>query len=146
MRVLLDTDVILDLFLDRMPFADDSAALWEAHEQGRLTAYVSAVTPVNIFYIARKLKGQDLARQSVAELLAMLNISPVNQSVLRDALDLEFKDFEDAVQHASASATQLEGIITRNIEDYKTAAIPVYSPTEFRAEFKTILEPSESDN
>lgn len=73
MQVLPDTGIVLDLLLDRPGFAEHAAALWEANEQGRLDAYVSAITPVNIFYIARKLKGV-VARQAVAELLAALRI------------------------------------------------------------------------
>ena len=65
--LLLDTDVILDLYLDREPFADAAAALWQAHEAGHITAYVSAITPINLFYVARKLKGFAIARQAVTE-------------------------------------------------------------------------------
>ena len=61
MQVLLDTNVILDLFLAREAFVDDAALLWQAHEQNRLTAYVSGITPVNLFYIGRKLKGGEVA-------------------------------------------------------------------------------------
>ena len=57
MRVLLDTNVVLDFLLDREPFADAAAALWEAGRNGQIENYVSALTPVNVFYIARKLKG-----------------------------------------------------------------------------------------
>lgn len=61
MHVLLDTNVVLDFLLDRAPFAEAAAQLWEAQRQGRFVAYVSAITPVNIFYIARKLRGIALA-------------------------------------------------------------------------------------
>lgn len=57
MRILTDTNVILDIFLDREPFVDDARLIWKAHEEERLTAYVSAITPVNLFYIARKAAG-----------------------------------------------------------------------------------------
>jgi len=55
-RVLLDTNVVLDFLLDRVPFADAAATLWQANDAGKITAYVSAITPANVFYIARKLK------------------------------------------------------------------------------------------
>jgi predicted nucleic acid-binding protein len=58
MRVLFDTNIILDLFLDRLPFADDAADLWQANIDGRLEGFVSAITPVNLFYIARRLKDR----------------------------------------------------------------------------------------
>ena len=59
-RVLLDTNVVLDFLLDRAPFADAAAALWQANDDGRIDAYVLVITPVNVFYIARKLKGAAL--------------------------------------------------------------------------------------
>ena len=130
MRVLLDTDVILDLLLDRAGFAEH-AALWEAHEQGRLEAYVSAITPVNVFYIARKLKGAETARQAVIELLATLRVCPLDQTTLEKALTLPFSDYEDAVQLASTLAYHLDALVTRNLEDYKNATLPVFSPSEF---------------
>ncbi len=69
MRALLDTDGILDLLLDRTEFADAAAAMWEANDLGRFEDYISAITPVNVYYIARKLKGADAARQAIVELL-----------------------------------------------------------------------------
>lgn len=135
MLVLLDTDVILDLFLDREPFADAAAILWRAHETEQLTAYVSAIMPVNIFYVARKLKGQEVAHQAVTELLAALPVSTVDHAVLQAALATDFKDFEDAVQHASALANGIETIITRNVSDYSAATLSVYTPDDFLRQF-----------
>lgn len=103
-QVLLDTDIILDLYLDREPFADAAATLWGAHEAGYLIAYVSAITPVNLFYVARRLKGREVARRAVSELLATLPVCAVGLVVLKTGLETGFKDFEDAVQHASAIA------------------------------------------
>ena len=133
MRVLLDTDVILDLLLDRTGFVESAAALWEAHEQGRLEAYISGITPINVFYIARKLKGAEIARRAVIELLATLRICPLDQAALETALTLPLNDYEDAVQLASAMANRLDALITRNLEDYKNATLPVFSPPEFLA-------------
>lgn len=131
MRVLLDTDVILDLLLDRPGFADDAAAIWEANDYGRLDAYVSAITPVNVFYIARKIKGAEKARQAVAELLSAIRVCPMDHAIFQTALSLALADYEDAVQLASAMANQLDVLITRNLEDYKGAAMTVLSPPEF---------------
>lgn len=131
MRVLLDTDVVLDLLLDRAPFSDAAAALWQAHERGQLDAYISAITPVNVFYIARKLRDELTARQAVAELLLTLNVCGIDHETLRGALTLSFHDFEDAVQSAAADAAGLEAIITRNDRDYELARLPVYTPGDF---------------
>ena len=76
MRVLIDTNVVLDHLLDRQPFAIDATALWEANARGQCESYVSAITPVNIFYIARKLKDANTARLIVASLLAACRLFP----------------------------------------------------------------------
>ena len=131
MRILLDTNIILDLFLEREPFVEDAALIWKAHEGSHLTAFVSALTPVNVFYIGRKLKGVKLDLSAVQALLATLPVAAVNQAVLEAGLQLGFKYSKDAVKHACATAGGLEAIITRNISDFAGAEIDVFAPTEF---------------
>jgi predicted nucleic acid-binding protein len=131
MRVLLDTDVILDIFLERQTFAEVAAALWDANRAGDFEGYVSGITPVNLYYIARKVKGYEKARLAVETLLNAFQICPVDDNVLQSALSGLITDFEDAVQHESASALQLDAIITRNLEDYRQATLPVFSPSHF---------------
>ncbi|HEX8888570.1 MAG TPA: PIN domain-containing protein [Pyrinomonadaceae bacterium] len=131
MRVLFDTDVVLDLVLDREPFADAAAVLFTQHEKGRIRGYISGITIINVFYITRKAKGIAGARKSVEELLATLSVCPLDQPVLLSAHNLTFTDYEDAVQHACATASGLDAIITRNLADYKNATLPVFSPTDF---------------
>jgi predicted nucleic acid-binding protein len=143
MRVLFDTNVILDLFLDRKPFADQAAELWQANENDQLEGYVSAITPVNLFYIARRLKDSDVARQAVTEVLAALRVCPLNQTALQTALDLPFADYEDAVQHASATTSQLDAIVTRNPKDFTEATLPVFSPTDL---LQQLAPPGENDD
>lgn len=140
MRVLLDTNVILDLFLDRAPFADVAATLWLAHEREQLTAYVAAITPINLFYIARKLRDEETARKAVIELLAALYVCAIDQGMLSAALKLPFRDYEDAVQHAAATAEGLDAIITRNTKDFSAATLPVFTPSEFIRQYLPTME------
>jgi len=140
MRVLFDTNIILDLLLDRAPFADDAAALWQANADGRLEGFVSAITPVNLFYIARRLKDRATAFRAVSEVLAALSVCPVDHLVLQTALTLPFTDYEDAVQHASAIGSRLDAIVTRNIKDFTGATLSVLSPAELLLQ----LSPSSS--
>lgn len=136
-RVLLDTNIILDLFLDRAPFSVHAAALWQANEDGHFEGYVSAITPVNLFYIARKFKGVTTARQAVAEILAACQVCPLDQTVLQLALVLPFTDYEDAVQHASATANHLDAIITRDPTGFAGATLPIFAPAEFLKQLST---------
>ncbi|MBP9500703.1 MAG: PIN domain-containing protein [Candidatus Promineofilum sp.] len=140
MRVLLDTDVILDLLLDRAPFADAAAALWLAHEREQLNAYIAAITPINLFYIARKLRDEETARKAIIELLAALNVCAIDQETLHSALLLPFRDYEDAVQHAAANTAGLDAIITRNTKDFSAATLPVFTPSEFIQQYLPTME------
>ena len=128
MRILLDTNVVLDFLLDREPFADAASAVWEAGRKGRIEIYVSALTPVNVFYIARKLKGALEARRVIEGILAECQIALIDSGVLQDALALPLTDFEDAVQHASATGGQLDALVTRDPKDYAKATLPIFSP------------------
>ncbi|HEX9926678.1 MAG TPA: PIN domain-containing protein [Anaerolineae bacterium] len=130
MRVLFDTNIILDLFLDRAPFADEAAKLWQANADGRVEGYVSAITPVNLFFIARRLRDRSTAFQAVAEVLAVMSICPVDQMALESALTLPFSDYEDAVQHASAISSGIDAIVTRNTKDFTGATVSVFVPAD----------------
>jgi predicted nucleic acid-binding protein len=131
MRVLFDTDIALDLILRRDPFFEAARDLFELNARGAFDAYVSAITPVNVFYVARKIIGPVTARQAVGELLIAADVCPLGRAVLSDALASPFSDYEDAVQHACAAAAGLDAIVTRNSGDYKDAALPVFSPADF---------------
>ncbi|MDT4898328.1 MAG: hypothetical protein QOH25_3405 [Acidobacteriota bacterium] len=131
MRVLLDTDVILDHLSGRAPFAQTMSRLLELNAQGAFDGYISGITPINIFYIARKFMGRDKLMQALKDLLFAVRVCPINHAILSQAFTLPFTDYEDAVQHASATASGLDAIITRNLKDYKNATLPVFSPTDF---------------
>jgi len=92
---------------------------------------------VNVFYLMRKAKGIDQARQAIGDLLIAVEVCPITQTVLEAAFTLSFTDYEDAVQHASAAAVGLDAIVTRNLDDYKNAVLPVYSPADFLNQLKT---------
>ncbi|GAB4540169.1 MAG: hypothetical protein Fur002_06420 [Anaerolineales bacterium] len=90
------------------------------------------MTPVNIYYIARKtLQNQDEARNLIAKILGLFKICALTKAELQSALSLPFTDYEDAMQTASALIENLDAIVTRNKNDFAGASIPVYSPAEF---------------
>jgi len=131
MRVLLDSNVILDFILNRIEFFEEADEIFVRLQNMEFAAYVSAITPVNTFYTSRKELGKDAAFIAVQELLNLVEICQADKAVLQTAFLLGFSDYEDAVQCASAMAENLDGIVTRNSKDYKTSPISVYSPTEF---------------
>jgi hypothetical protein len=95
-----------------------------------LEGFVSAITPVNLFYVARRLKDRHTAFQAVSEVLAALSVCQVDQLTLQTALALPFTDYEDAVQHASATVSGMDAIVTRNSKDFTEARIPILSPAQ----------------
>jgi predicted nucleic acid-binding protein len=137
MRVLLDTDVILDVIAARLPFTEQAAELLDLSEQGVFEGYISALTPLNVFYVARKAKSPSDLREAVKELLRVVKVCPLNDSVLDAAFALPFKDYEDAVQHCCATAEGLEAIVTRTVRDFKNSTLPVFTPTEFLDHIKS---------
>lgn len=128
MRVLVDTNIILDDFLEREPFVEDAAALMEAIESERIVGYVTATTLTNIFYIARRqTRSIELARQAVSETLTLMEVCLVDRAILEAAFASNLRDFEDAVQLACAIASRLDAIITRNPQDFAGATLPILS-------------------
>lgn len=140
MRVLLDTNVVLDHLLNRAPWAADATAIWRISIAGECDAFVSAITPVNVFYVARKGVGAVLARRITASLLAAVRVCAVDHAVLQVAQALAFNDYEDAVQYASAAAAHMDMIVTRDIAGYASATLPILSPFDFLQHLRTTTQ------
>jgi len=130
-KALFDTNVILDLLLDRDPFADAAAHLISKVERSEMIGFVCATTITTIHYLTAKALGSKAAVQHIDSLLALFEIAPVNRIVLEDALKSKFNDFEDAVIHASALHVGAEYIITRNSSDFKLSELPVFEPNAY---------------
>ena len=125
MRVLVDTNVILDALLEREPFVADARALLEAIRLERVTGYVTATTLTDIFYIVRRGTRSNKQARAASRTLALMEICEVNRSRLEAAIASNLQDFEDAVQLACAMADQLEAIVTRNAQDFASATMPI---------------------
>jgi len=130
-KVLFDTNVVLDLLLDREPFADFAAYLFAKVEQSEITGFLCATTITTIHYLLKKALHDEQAETHIQTLLALFEIAPVNRIVIEQALELKFSDFEDAVLNEAARHAGAAYIITRNNSDFKNATLPVYSPNEF---------------
>ncbi|MDQ3219848.1 MAG: PIN domain-containing protein [Acidobacteriota bacterium] len=131
MKVLLDNDIVLDFLLKRKKFFDDADEIFVRLQNLEFDGYIAAITPINAFYTCRKEIGKGSAFEAVGELLGLVEVCPVGKDVLQRAFSLDFSDFEDAVQCASAMAESLDAIVTRNTKDYKNSPMQVHSPSEF---------------
>ena len=127
MRVLIDTNIVLDFLLQREPFFQDAELLFQKIDSGFVIGYATATTLTDIFYIARRhTRSIEQAQQAVLETLTAMEICPVNRAILESAFVLGSVDFEDSVQVACALAQGLDAIITRDT-DFVSTLIPVLS-------------------
>jgi predicted nucleic acid-binding protein len=132
-RVLFDTNVVLDHLLEREPHADIAEHLLSLVDTGRLEGVICSTTATTIHYLAAKAVGAAAAIDYLRELLAIFDVAGVDRETLRGALDLGFPDFEDAVLHEAARRDGVAAIVTRNGKGFAHSAIPVFSPIELLA-------------
>lgn len=98
MRILIDTNVVLDFLQQREPFVEDAAKLFEKIDAGEIEGFIAATTITNIYYIVRKAAGIVAAQDAITQILTDLYICPVDRSVIEQAIAVNFRDFEDTVQ------------------------------------------------
>jgi len=142
-KVLFDTNVVLDVLQQRKPHFIFSAPLMNRVEQGTVTGLLCATTVTTIAYLTEQylMKEQGKkrmdARAGTAVVLNMLlkvfDIAPVTRAVINSAANSRFEDFEDAVLYESAVAAGVDGIVTRNQSDYEKSTVAIYSPQELEA-------------
>lgn len=130
---MFDTNVVLDVLMDRHPFADIAVRLFVSVEQGDITGYLCSTTITTVHYLSAKVLGAAKAQGEIRKLLTLFEIAPVNRPVLESALNANFADFEDAVAHEAARHVGADAIVTRNQKDFTGAGISVYTPTELSA-------------
>jgi predicted nucleic acid-binding protein len=111
MRVLIDTNVVLDFLQEREPFVENAARLFERIDTGEIEGFIAATTITNIYYIIRRAAGRIVAQDAITQVLSDLNICAVDFEVLEQALALNFEDFEDAVQYVCAVAHNADAIV-----------------------------------
>ena len=136
-RLLFDVNVVLDVLLDRRPFADASSAAWAAVERGDAEGMLSAHAVTTLHYLNARAVGVRIATETTEALLTVFDVAPVDDPVLRSALALEWKDFEDAVTAAGARRAKCDAVVTRNPRDFKGAAVRVLTPAEAVAWIET---------
>jgi predicted nucleic acid-binding protein len=136
-RIFIDTNIIIDLFGRRDPYYSPAAGLFSAIEKGLFDASVSSLTFANIHYVLRKELGSRKAVEALKNLRKLVTILPVGDSVIAQALDSVFTDFEDAIQYYTALDNNIPFIVTRNRKDFRTATISICTAEEFLAQFNS---------
>jgi predicted nucleic acid-binding protein len=127
-QYLLDTSVLLDLFLNRLPWAAEMAVIWDAHRQHQIGAFVAAFAVPTIFYIVRRQAGLTTAQAVVQACLNTLDIAPIDRPTLLAAQAFSGLDFEDDLQIACAVQAGVDAIVTRDPRGFAPSPIPVLTP------------------
>ena len=130
MNVCFDINVILDVMLDRKPFSDPASLLLSYVERGKISGIIPASAITTIHYLASKVLGKNKALKHINSLIFLFEIAPINGSVIKQALNSGFSDFEDAVLYYAGYNAKADAIVTRDAKGFKKSALPVYSPQE----------------
>lgn len=136
MNVLFDTNIVLDIALNRTHHYESSATLFELIDQKIICANITASSVTDIYYISKKEKGGDLAIQFISNLIDVVDVLCVDRNVIIKAIHHGMKDFEDSVQTCTAIINEVDILITRNKSDFLNSGLVVYTPSEFIASFK----------
>jgi predicted nucleic acid-binding protein len=133
MKVLVDTNVLLDVLAERKGFYPEAMRIWTMAESGRVDACVAAISFSSCYYIVRRYAGRPAAERAVRLLRDIFKPVDLTAQVLNQAIDSGFSDFEDAVQFHSAVHADVQCIITRNPGHFPRSPLTVMSPAEFLA-------------
>ena len=128
--ILLDTDVLIDVALDREPHAAAAAEVLERIELGVERAAIAWHSVSNLHYLVEPARGDAGTREFIAELVAFVSVASTDTDSIRFAAGLPMDDFEDAMQAAAARACGARCIVTRNLRDYERSPIPALSPQD----------------
>jgi predicted nucleic acid-binding protein len=131
MKVLLDTNIVIDYALERQPFWQNSEQIFLLLQQGSFDGYISASTVGDLYYIIRKQRGHIWTLNFLERLVKFCSVAAVDRSIISMALTANFKDFEDAIQYSTAVASQMDAIVTRNISDFTNATeLQILTPNQ----------------
>ena len=130
---MVDTNVVLDVLLDRQPFAKSAARIFAFVEESKIEGFLCATTVTTVDYLLGQALAPAKARQALRQLLHLFEIAPVNRPVLEQALQSRISDFEDAVLEQSARLVGADAIATRNVRDFEKSSVTVFDPVDLIA-------------
>lgn len=130
MKVLIDTNVILDVLCNRSEFVEDSLKVFKYCEVNQITGCISALSIPNIVYIMRKELDGEKIKDILTTLTSLFTVVDLREADLIKAADLDFADYEDALQSVCATRANVNYIVTRNIKDFKNSTVAAIKPSE----------------
>lgn len=136
MRIMLDTNIIIDVLLEREPFVDDSYRVLKLCEEHQLDGFVSASSVTDIYYLVRKYShSTELAYKAIGKLLEIVKVCSVTNNDVLTAFQKKARDFEDCLVATCANSIRCDCIVTRNKKDFEEFDIPLLTPSELLQRF-----------
>ena len=139
MKLMIDTNVILDVLLDRKPFSEDSSIVWKICESYEAEGMISSLSFANMIYVLRKHVDPKRVMHLITELSLIFRFQPLDQGILYIAAACQWDDYEDAIQYATAVMNKADYIVTRDKEGFKGSDVPVITPHEMVEVIKKTL-------
>lgn len=133
MRVVVDTNVVLDVLLARQPFVGAAGRLFAGIEASRIEGLLCATTVTTIDYLLAQALPPRQSREALRRLLGLFEVAPVNRLVIEEALRSRVSDFEDAVIEQAGRLAGADAIVTRNLRDFRNSSIKALGPDELLA-------------
>ncbi|WP_293895324.1 PIN domain-containing protein [Flavobacterium sp.] len=131
-RILIDTDVILDFFFDREPFAENAAKIFSLCESKVIKGFITPVIISNVYYLLRQTAKHEKVIEKLKMLVSITEILVIDKDAIIQALNSDFKDFEDALQNYAAELdNEIDLILTRNTKDFKNSLLAVMTPDNY---------------
>ena len=134
MRVIVDTNVVLDVLLNREPFVKAAVDVFCLVEESRIDAFLCATTITTIDYLLTQFLPASKARDTLRRLISLFEIATVNRPVIERAIGSKIRDFEDAVLDESGQMAGVDSVVTRNTKDFAGSTLNVFDPNEFLAQ------------
>ena len=134
--ILLDTELLIDIALDRRPHSGPASKLLDRIERGSQGAYIAWHTVSNFYHLVASSQGGTNAREFIDDLTRFVRVAPTDTKAIQYAASLPMADFEDAMQVAAARACGAQNIVTRNVRDFARSPIPAVTPQEALALLK----------
>jgi len=136
-KVLLDTNIVLDVLLERSPFVKYAREIFLLAESQKIDAFLCATTVTTLHYLVGRQLNKQTADHAIKQLLILFDVASVNRKILQDASSEPSVDYEDRVLYLSAAYANIDYIVTRDKKGFDPSIVPSISPEEFLAFYKT---------
>ena len=131
-NILIDTDVVLDFFFDRVPFSEHATQILTFCESGKIKGFLTPVICSNVYYMLRQTSRHEKVIEKMSQLMTFLDVLLMDKDIVNQALRSGFRDFEDALQNfAAINSGLINVIVTRNVKDYKKSEVSVLTPESY---------------